>query len=120
MRPVCDAPAPLARKMKKAGPCRANSAAPVAAPARERAAKATVTLRAALICRFFVLPVARVSGFVRLGLTPGLVAGALAGLVAGFVASLAAGSVASGVAASPAAGWVVGFAGGSAVGFAAG
>src|SRR5690242_21785564 len=60
-------------------------------PAKVRATKAAVTLRAALTCRFFVLPGAWVCGFVRLGLTPGFVAGAATDRVAGFAAGLAAG-----------------------------
>src|SRR5690242_1847004 len=96
-------------------------------PAKVRATKAAVTLRAALTCRFFALPDAWVCGFVRLGLTPGFVAGAatdrvagfVAGLAAGFgaglVASLAAGSVMGG-AAIPVAAWALSFGDGSAVG----
>ena len=112
--------------------------APVAMPATVRATKAAVTLRAAPTCRFFALPDAWACGFVRLGLTPGFVAGAAtdrvagfvagpaAGFVAGFVASLAAGSAAEGAAgsvmgrATPAAAWALSFAGGSAAGLVAG
>src|SRR6476659_961993 len=107
-------------------------------PAKVRATKAAVTLRAALTCRFFALPGAWVPGFVRLGLTPGFVAGAAtdrvagfaAGLAAGFgaglVASLAAGSAEGaagsvmGGATTPAAAWALSFAGGSAAGLVAG
>jgi hypothetical protein len=96
-------------------------------------------LRDALTCRFLVLPAAWVSGFARLGLTPGFVAGAAAdrvtgfaaglaaGFAAGLVASLATGSLAEGAAgpvtggaATPAAAWALSFGGGSAAGLVAG
>ena len=122
----------MARKTKKAGPCRTSSVAPVATPARERATKAAVTLRAALTWRFFGLPAAWVSGFIRLGLTPGFVAAAPADRLAGLVADLASGLVAGGAASLVAAdvvaagaggsvaGGVLGLADGSAVGLVAG